>query len=580
MSMISQEVINDIRNNVDIVEVISSYIQLAPKGKNYFGVCPFHEDNHPSMSVSKEKQIYTCFSCGATGNVYKFIMDFENISFPEALKKCADKAGIHIDINSFSNDQSSKSNVLYDIYENSTKFYQNLIKTTDGKSAKDYLNKREISDDIIKEFRIGLSFKERDMLTKFLIKNKYNKQDLLKSGLILENNYGLNDIYYNRIMFPLEDLNGHVVGFSGRIYEGNDTSKYINTRETEIFKKGEILYNYSRAKDDARNKGYVIIMEGFMDVIRAYTIGVKNVVATMGTAVTSKQAMTIKKMAKEVILCFDGDKAGAKATMACSEELLKLGITPKIIRLEDNLDPDDYIRKFGKDRFLERIDNPINIMDFKLNHLKENKDINDSEGLATYVNQVINELAKVNDDVLREITLNKVSLESNLDINFLRERLYSLDKPVTQKVEVKVETKKMDKVQKAEMYLINYMLESKEVIRLYDKKVNHMPTEIYRKLAREISQYYHQYNEISVADFFSYIQDNEEYVKAINAIMAIELKEEYSLNEINDYIDVIRLDNVNNQIKRLQDKIKDSTSLSEQQQLLEQICKLKIDECS
>ena len=301
MNQISQDLINEIRSSVDIVDIISSYLELSPKGRNYFGVCPFHDDNHPSMSVSKEKQIYTCFSCHATGNVFKFLMDYENISFIEAVKKCADIANITLDVKI--NNQGNINNKyrhLYDIYDSSAKFYHNLINTIDGKEAKEYLQKRNITEELIKEFRIGLSLKDRTLLTKFLTKNKYNKEELIQSGLIIENNYGLSDIYCNRIMFPLEDINGRVVGFSGRIYNETDTSKYINTKETEIFRKRETIYNYHRAKDEARNKGYVIVMEGFMDVIRAYSVGIKNVVATMGTAVTSTHANLLKRMAKEV----------------------------------------------------------------------------------------------------------------------------------------------------------------------------------------------------------------------------------------------------------------------------------------
>ena len=293
MQQISEDLIREIRSSVDIVDVISSYVDLTPKGRNFFGVCPFHDDTNPSMSVSKEKQIYTCFSCHATGNVFKFLMDFENISFIEAIKKCADMANIPLDIKSYSkNTTNEKFTKLYEIYENSTKFYQNLINTSEGKEAKEYLEKRNINEELIKEFKIGLSPNKRDLLTKFLTKNNYTKNDLIKSGLVIENSYGLNDIYLNRIMFPLEDLNGRIVGFSGRIYNTKDNSKYINTKETEIFKKREMLYNYQRSKADARQKGYVIVMEGFMDVIRAYSVGIKNVVATMGPAITSNHALS------------------------------------------------------------------------------------------------------------------------------------------------------------------------------------------------------------------------------------------------------------------------------------------------
>ena len=583
MNSINEDLINEIRNSTDIVDVISSYISLTPRGKNYFGICPFHDDNRPSMSVSKEKQIYKCFSCGATGNVFKFIMDYENISFVEAIKKCADMANIPLDIKiKTSNVDDTKNKNLFDIYESSSKFYQNLINTAVAKEAKDYLHNRDINDDLIKEFKIGLSLKDRNMLVQFLIKKGYSKNDLLKSGLILENNYGISDIYCNRIMFPLEDLQGRVVGFSGRIYNSVDNSKYINTKETDIFKKGEILYNYVRAKDEARNKGYVIVMEGFMDVIRAYTIGIKNVIAMMGTAVTKNQAMTIKKMAKEIILCFDGDQAGAHATYSCIDELAKIGVTPKIVRLEENLDPDEYIKKYGKDKFTSKIENSINVMDFKLSYLKQNKNINDSEELASYVNEVITELSKIDDSVLREISLKKISVESNLDLDFLKERLANITNPNKEKENIiKKETNsntKLNGYQKAEEYLVYYMLLSKEVVKIYDKRVTYISNEEVGRLAREISAYYHSHGDIVLADFLSYAANYPNLNNTVGTILNLNLKDEINMDVINDYVNKIRENVVNIKIRQLKEKISNSTDESEKVKYGEQIRDLRLQD--
>jgi len=346
MNYLSGEKIKEIRDSVDIVDIISNYVSLTPKGKNYFGVCPFHDDNNPSMSVNRDKKIYKCFSCGATGTVFKFIMDYENISFIEAVKKVADTAGLNINIGNVP--KVKNNNKLLEIYDLSLKFYINNINTSGGKEAKEYLKNRGITDEIIKEFQIGLALNGKDKLSQILLK-KFNEKDIMKSGLVNKNAYGYLDLFYDRIMFPLYDLKGNVIAYSGRIYNKEDNSKYFNTKETEIFKKGELLYNYHRAKDIARQQNQIIVMEGFMDVIRAHTINIKNVVATMGTAVTKEQALLIKKMAKEIILCFDGDEAGAKATMACADELIKIGVTPKVIRLENNMDPDEYITKYNKE---------------------------------------------------------------------------------------------------------------------------------------------------------------------------------------------------------------------------------------
>lgn len=232
---LTQEEINNIRSSVNIVEVISDYIPLVKKGKNYFGVCPFHSDHSPSMSVSEERQIYKCFSCGAAGNVFNFLMNYENISFLEAVKIVADKAGIVVDINTkVKNNINNNFKDLYEIFEISQMFYTNNINTKFGNLAKEYLKKRDIDNDIIKEFGIGLALKDSTNLTKLLEKKGYKENILLKTGLINKNNLTLNDVYYNRIMFPLWDITGHIVGYSGRIYNSEDTAKYINTKETDI----------------------------------------------------------------------------------------------------------------------------------------------------------------------------------------------------------------------------------------------------------------------------------------------------------------------------------------------------------
>lgn len=561
MSRLTTEEINHICNSVDIIDVVSKYIPLIQKGKNYFGVCPFHDDHSPSMSVSKEKQIYKCFSCGATGNVLKFVMDYENTSFMEALKTLADKAGIPltVDIKSIPTSNSAFK-TLYDIYEFSLKFYQNNLHTKEGVGAKEYLYQRQINDDIIKHFEIGLSLKDRDMLTKLLLKKNYDAKDIQRTGLSYKNDLGLTDIYYNRIMFPLYDLTGKVVGYSGRIYDGTSTSKYINTKETEIFKKGELLYNYHRAKDECRMKNQVIIMEGFMDVIRAYTIGVKNVVATMGTAVTKQQAMLIKKMAKDVILLFDGDEAGAHATMSCSDELAKIGVTPKVVRLENNMDPDDYIKQYGKEKFLEKLEHPINVMDFKLDYLKKNRNLNNTVDISSYVRDVIGELNKMDDEVLREVTIGKVSKESGLEVDFLRSKLQEIKEPPKVIKTIKNKQPKISKYQKAENYIVYYMMKSPEVVEMCMKNLSSLPTKAYRDLYRLIVSYYKQFHTINESDFITFVLDKEKgYMDTIQLINTYDMKENFSKEEIEDYIKTILDYNMEVEYNRLEQLMKTTT---------------------
>lgn len=573
MELLSQQKINEIRQNIDIVDVISNYVKLTPHGKNYFGVCPFHNDSNPSMSVSKEKQIYKCFSCGECGNVFTFIQKYENVSFIEAVKIVANIEGITLDVN-IQKENNDKYKNLYEIYELSLKLYQNNINTKLGLNAKTYLLSRQIDDEIIKEFNIGLALKKKNLLTDLLINKGYNYEELIDSGLVSKNDYGYNDIYNDRIMFPLHNLEGKVIGYSGRIYESNSDSKYINTKETKIFKKGEILYNYHRAKDYIRQKDEVIIVEGFLDVIRLYTVGIKNVVAMMGTAVTSKQANLIKRLSKNVILMFDGDSAGEKATESASKELLNIGVTPKVVRLEENLDPDEYILKYGQNKIIGKLENPKSITEFKLSYYKKGKNLEVLVDQADYINAVINSLNEIEDDILREITLNKISEESKIDINLLRSKLQPIKVVKTELKETKMP--KINKYEKAQMYLLYYMLNNKEVVNLYAKKVKYIPNDEYRRLARFIYQFCQENNYVNEADLISVI-NNDILESVLKRIQILDLKESYTLDEINDYIDTINEFNIKSEIKRLNEELKNEADFSKQREILMKIVELRGD---
>ena len=384
--------INQIRQANDIVEVISSYLPLTKKGKNYFGVCPFHDDTNPSMSVAKDKQIYKCFSCGASGNVFTFVMDYEHVDFKEAISILAKRAGIDIKGNIKS--ETTKYDKYYKMYDLTLKLYQNNINSIKGKTAIDYLEKRNITKDLIKEFKIGLAL-DRYELTNFLSKKEYSTLEMEQYGL----GNGYHDLYYNRIMFPLFNTNNKPVGFSGRIYNTNDTSKYINTKETPIFKKGELLYNYYRAKEYVREKKNVLITEGFMDVIRLFSVDIKNTVALMGTALTKEQINLLKRLSNNIYICLDGDNAGKKATLSVGEYLTNSGCNVKVISLKENLDPDEYILKYGKDSFQGLYDNATSFNEYKLYHMRDNLDLSNLEEKTSYINNVLKEIKKEKNEI-------------------------------------------------------------------------------------------------------------------------------------------------------------------------------------
>lgn len=561
MKVLSQEKINEIRNSVDIVDIVSRYISLTKKGKNYFGVCPFHEDGDPSLSVSPDKQIFSCFSCHTAGNVFKFLMEYEHVSYIEAVKMVADIAGISVDIQ-LGKGSFVKQSKIYDIYDIGQKFYVNNINTQHGKDAKAYLNDRGINDEMIKEFEIGLAIKSTNTLSKLLEKKEFKDKDLQDSGLVVKDEKGFHDFFYDRVMFPLHDINNKVIGYSGRIYyQDKDAPKYINSKEHPLFKKGEFVYNYYRAKNECRVKNTVIIMEGFMDVIRAHSVGVKNVVATLGTAFTKEHANLIRRLAKNVIICFDGDKAGAKATMACSNELISMGIIPKIIRLEENLDPDEYILKYGKDKFIDKLNNPLSVMDFKLNFLKNDKDLTQTVDKAKYASEMIEELNKIDDEILREVTLNKISQETDLDIEFLKSKISKVELKLI-KPKVVIKTTKYDM---AQLGLLFYMLKSKEVIKMVDNKSLYFPNKDYRLLAREIISFYKMKGYIDVAELLTDLDDS--MLKTVGLTEALEFKDEYTNDIINDYINAINEINIENECERLERLMQEETDIEKKQEI-------------
>lgn len=560
MAYISNEIINEIRNKTDIVDVVSRYVNLTKKGKNYIGVCPFHDDHSPSMSVSPEKQIFTCFSCGATGNVFTFVSDFEKISFSDAVRLLGEKAGISIGNNTYIG--NSKRDEYFDIYDNANKFYQNSLFTNLGKNAIQYLKNRNIDRDTIKKFGIGLSVQKLS-LTDYLKNKNYSIDKLIDVGLTNDNG---NDIFINRIMFPIYDLAGNPVAFSGRIYNTKDTSKYINTKETDKFKKGKILYNYHIAKEHLKKNDSVIIMEGQMDVIRASTIGVNNCIATMGTALTRDHKSIIKNMTNNVILCFDGDSAGEKATISAIELLEDTGIDIKIVRLPNDMDPDEYIIKEGKDSFLYQISNATNLIDYKMELLKKNKDFGNIKDISSYVNSALKELVYEKDDIVVELNLKKLATSFDIDYDNLvnkYEKLKNYNNNKDSYVKVNKPKKVYNRYGQAECYLIYYMLKDDRVINMVEKRVGYFPDKNIRELSNEIIYYFHKYGIINVADFISYISSRNEILNTLKEILAMNIKEDFLIDEIEDYIFVIneyhkevKINDLNKKLKEEKDPLK------------------------
>lgn len=576
--MNNQNTINEIRSKIDIVELISEYVPLSKKGKYYWGKCPFHNDNNPSMSVDPNRQTYTCWSCHNSGNVFNFYEQIENITFPETLKRLGDRVGVSI--SGYKNTNTSKYSKYYEIYDITSKYYQLMLNTKKGEKAKEYLEKRGIDSETIKEFGIGLSLSDKDKLITYLKEKKYDINTLNDLGLA----NGDIDTFIDRIIFPLDDIQGRIVGFSGRIYDNSKMSKYMNTKETPIFKKGMCLYHYNASKEYVRVEKSVIVMEGFMDVIRASTIGVKNTVALMGTALTDEQISLLKKLSLNIYMCLDGDNPGQDAIMHNGELLERAGLNVKVICLKDDEDPDSYILKYGENKFKNLIKNAINYSDFKIERLKNNVNFESDKELSNYVNKVLKELSQIKDEIRCEIILKKLANETNLSYNTLEKKFNeykSLDEKGKNEFEnnlIKRDDKKKDKYTRACEEFIHYMLINKDVIKAYDSTKLYFINAYYRNLAAEISYYYHEYGDINIADFYTYLNDKKELLEVFNSVQNLELDENISNVTINEYIKVISDYHVNEEIKRLEKEMKKETDEEEKIKILERIRKLKIGE--
>lgn len=574
MTFIAQDEINKIRSSASIVDIISSYIPLTQKGKNYFGICPFHEDHSPSMSVSDEKQIYKCFSCGATGNVFTFVENYLNVSFSEAVEMIANKVGVSLST-PIHKKKETKYKEEYEIMDFTLKFYQNNLNTEIGQKALAYLKERNLLEDTIKDFSIGLSL-DKNMLYNLLSKKGYQNKMLEELGLVNQTNGEYYDVFQNRIVFPIHNLDGQVVGFTARCYLKEETPKYLNTKETYIFKKGNILFNYHRAKDAIRLQKEVILVEGNMDAIRLYSEGIKNVIALMGTSLTKEQVEALKKLRCKIILMLDNDNAGETATLAIGNILEENNLNFEIVRLSGEKDPDEYIIKNGKDAMLDNIKNDISFVDFKLNYFKKNKNLNDASDLAEYINAMINGLKNTNDEILKEVTLQKLSNDYNISYAVLKEQLGEKESKKEQKFlqtkEIKPESKSgYDKVCSKILY---YMMHSKDFVKLYQTKLGIFPTKEHRLIANEIIYYLETNKTIDIADFITYAE-NTNLKEEIMAIISNEKDNNLTEEGMMELLEIVKKKIKKEEILKLKKEIKKEYDVNKKVELLERIAELK-----
>lgn len=569
MAGISNEEITEIRKKADIVEVIGSYINLAPQGKNYFGICPFHNDHSPSLSVSREKQIYKCFTCLASGNVFTFVQNYENISFIEAVKKVADKINYKLDIKDKIVNKNSK---YYELMDLSNKIFVNNLNSNLGLKAKEYLiNERHLSEEAIKEFNIGLALNDNN-LNKLLSSKGYSDKDIIEMSLANKTDNGLLDMFRNRITFPICNHEGKIIAYSARIYQNEDTSKYINSKESVIFKKGYTFYNYDKCRLEALKIKSVILVEGQMDAIRVYTSGFKNVIASMGTAITSNHISLLKKLNAKVILMMDNDNAGEKSTILNGEELIKNNIEVSVVRLTGEKDPDSFILKNGADVFRDALKGEISFFDFKLRYLKKDKNLNKADELAEYINKIIDELNKSDDDILKSVTINKIAEDYNIDKRILEGKLVKIT-PRIDSVVVKRKRPKLNQYHQAAEAILYLMMNDPKFIRKYKIELNYFPEEKYKLIANDILAYKEINGEFDIADFMTYINDLE-YKEDIYRILN-DYQDKILPEEFDNFVAIINKWIRESKIDKLKEQLKNETDVKKQEELNDLIIKIK-----
>lgn len=424
---ISESKIEEIRNSISIVDVISEYVQLRKRGKNFVGLCPFHNEKTPSFTVTEEKQIFHCFGCHTGGNVFKFLMEYKKISFIEAVQEIAEQQGIEIsyDDEGYSEKQSEQE-ILYDINTEAARYFlNNLLNDQEGEAAREYFKNRNLKIQTIRAFGLGYTINGYENLVNFLKEKSIDLERALQLGLIGQFKDGrIYDKLPGRIIFPIFSPNGRVVAFAGRKLREEDTGgKYINSPESLIYVKGRILYGLSHAKDDIRKLDKAIIVEGYMDLISLYQAGIKNVVAVSGTALTDDQAQLLSRYTKNVVLLFDADAAGIKASMRSIEILLKRNFDVKISTLPKDEDPDSYVNKFGREAFEEIIKRAENFLEYQTSYYESQEMFDDPTKMAEAIRELVKPIALVDDELKRSLLIRNISRKFNLREKLLESEL-------------------------------------------------------------------------------------------------------------------------------------------------------------
>lgn len=580
---IPQEVIEEVRHRTNIVDIIGQYVQLKKSGKNYMGLCPFHEERSPSFSVAEDKQIFHCFGCGKGGTVFNFLQEIEGISFPESVKSVADLEHLSVDFDwsepreVADTPENQQRRSLLQLHSKAAELYHHiLVNTKIGEPALNYLLERGLTQELIETFQIGFAPQKRDFLSQ-VFKNEQLDETLFEpSGLFVQRDNGtFLDRFYQRIMFPINDPQGNVIAFSGRLlktadFPGDEMPKYLNSPETTLFNKRETLFNFDKARKEIRKENTVLLFEGFMDVIAAWQSGVKSGVASMGTSLTNEQIRRLERVAKEVVICYDGDNAGVQATNRAIQLLQENShFDLSIVSIPEKLDPDEYVRKYGAEAFQNLANHGREtVFSFKMNYHRLTRNMNNEKEQLDYVNELLRELTNVQSPLERDRYLNQIAQEFQLSVHSLEEQFNQLkqeqrsvqrqerqqfyqdemmpppmEEPVFEENHVQNKLP-LTQVQKAERSLL-FRLMNEQGVR---QTVQQLPDfsfahDEYQELYFLLESYATLHQSFDIADFINFLQDNQTKQLAIE-IAYQNLSEESSEREVADLLHVIALSSI------------------------------------
>ena len=534
-----EDIVEEVRTKNDIVDIVSGYVKLQKKGSNYFGLCPFHNEKSPSFSVSPSKQMYYCFGCGAGGNAITFLMEYENYSFPEALQVLADRAGVELPKEEMTKEARAQADLratLLEINKLAANYFYYQLKQPQGKLGYDYLTGRKLSDATILHFGLGFANKTSDDLYRYLKSKGYKDEILKETGLVSIEERGTHDKFWNRVMFPIMDVNNRVIGFGGRVM-GDGTPKYLNSPETRLFDKSRNLYglNYARSS----RKKYMLICEGYMDVIAMHQAGFTNAVASLGTAFTSQHAMLIKRYTDQVILTYDSDGAGVKAALRAIPILKEVGISCKVLNMKPYKDPDEFIKNMGAEAFQERIDQAQNSFLFEIEVLKRDYNLEDPEQKTNFYNAVARKLLEFPEALERDNYTQAVAREQFIPYQELKQlvsRLSSRIVPGAEQTQPREQfsprerkKEKEDGARQSQRLLLTWLIEDPK---LFDKIEGIITPDDFREdLYHQVAQMVfdgHARGDVNPAGILNHFINDEEQYKEVAALFNASLKE--SLN--------------------------------------------------